>query len=452
MQLIPQALGGHLSAGQIPGPNRILSYQAQIGKEAVENLLTARLSEKSSHGRPTTAARLTTPIPTSSISQPRNLAAPDFTMSKSDDISEAGSSPSPDTAETINARKRKTNLEEIEVDVNLPEPPSKKARRALKKGKPVSTKSAGGDKKNDDDDDTKEDKTKARSEHGVWIGNMPFDVSPTELRRWLVANSGGVILEDSITRLKLPLNHDRMRAKPMGEVEKPVNKGFAYVDFDGIGPQMAAMALSENMLGSRKVLIKSSTSFEGRPKLAKAEEAAEGEGEQAAEQKKVKMNQKVFVGNLGFDTSEDDLWAHFEKCGGIDWVKIATFEDSGKCKGYGWIRFKTPEAAAWAAKGFVKIKEVIETEEDFQDKEQEEGGEEKETEKKYKTRKWWVNKLRGRDLKIEMAEDDQSRYRKRFKKDGKGGKGRPGRDAQGGADAYVQDAVKSAMAAESAAA
>ena len=372
-------------------------------------------------------------------------------MSKTDDISEAGSSPSPDTAETVNSKKRKTNLEEIEVDINLPEPPSKKARRALKKGKPIPTKSAGADKKNDDDD-AKEDKTKARSEHGVWIGNLPFDVSPTELRRWLVANSGGVILEESITRLKMPLNNDRMRLRPMGEVEKPVNKGFAYVDFDGIGPQMAAIALSEEVLGSRKLLIKNSTSFEGRPKPVKAEEGEEGEGEQPAEQKKARnVNQKVFVGNLGFDTSEDDLWAHFEKCGGIDWVKIATFEDSGKCKGYGWIRFKTPEAAAWAAKGFVKIKELIETEEDFQDGVKEEDSEEKEKEKKYKTRKWWVNRLRGRELKIEMAEDDQSRYKKRFKKDGKGGKGRPKKEAAG-ADEYVQDAVKSAMAAESAAA
>lgn len=372
-------------------------------------------------------------------------------MSETDNISEAGSSPSPDTAETINSKKRKTNLEEIEVDVNLPEPPSKKARRALKKGKPVSSKSAGGDKNDDYDDDAKEDKAKVRSEHGVWVGNMPFDVSPTELRRWLVANSGGVILEESITRLKMPMNMDRGGARGLGEIEKPVNKGFAYVDFDGIGPQMAAIALSENVIGSRKLLIKNSTSFEGRPKPVKAEETEEAEGEQPAGQKKAKnANQKVFVGNLGFDTSEDDLWAHFEKCGGIDWVKIATFEDSGKCKGYGWIRFKTPEAAAWAAKGFVKIKEVIETEEDFQDGEQEADGEEKE--KKYKTRKWWVNRLRGRELKIEMAEDDQSRYRKRFKKDGKGGKGRPGRDAQAGAGEYVQDAVKSAMAAESAAA
>lgn len=39
-------------------------------------------------------------------------------------------------------------------------------------------------------------------------------------------------------------------------------------------------------------------------------------------------------------------------------------------------------------------------------------------ERRVKTRKWWVNTLHGRRLKIEAAEDDQTRYKKRY-----GGKG-----------------------------
>lgn len=365
-------------------------------------------------------------------------------MRKEDDTSEAGSSPraSPET-EAQNSKKRKPTLEEIEVDVSLPEPPSKKARRALKKGKPIPSKSAKGHDDSDDEDgagDATGNKAKARSQHGVWIGNLPFDATPTELRRWMVANSGGAITEESITRLKMPMNKDKGRPKP-------VSKGFAYVDFDGAGPQMAAIALSESVLGSRSLLIKDSTSFEGRPKAEKVKADDEAGDEQPAQKEDKNANRKVFVGNLGFDTTEDDLWAHFEKCGGIDWVKVATFEDTGKCKGFAWVRFKTPEAAGWAAKGFVKIKEAVETEEDF-----EEGAQEgSQGERKYKTRKWWVNRLRGRTLKIEMAEDDKARYKKRFKKDGKGRKGQVGGGERGGGE-YLDDAVKSAMAAESAAA
>jgi len=72
--------------------------------------------------------------------------------------------------------------------------------------------------------------------------------------------------------------------------------------------------------------------------------------------------------------------------------------------------------------GFARIKEEIVTEEDFVPKD-DAGGEDEENEQidmaaekkqKFKTRKWWVNRLLGRELKIELAEDDQLRYQKRF--------------------------------------
>lgn len=347
-------------------------------------------------------------------------------MSAREESPMEGTSPGPDPiSDSEKSKKRKSTVEEIEVDVNAPEPPSKRARRALKKGKKLPSKGATSDA-DGDEEGTKEGGDKAkRSEHGVWIGNLPFTVTPSELKTWLVDNSGGVILEETITRIKLPTSKDK--AKQKGDTEKPMNKGFAYVDFNGIGPQMAAIALSENLLGYRKLLIKSSTSFEGRPKAEKAD-AAETDAATQAELAK-NMNRKVFVGNLGFAINEDDLWSHFEKCGEIEWAKVATFQDTGKCKGFGWVKFKTPEGAAWAAKGFVKIKEEILTEEDFQepDGDQDAGADDTQKERKYKTRKWWVNKLKGRTLKIEMAEDDQVRYKKRFGKDSQ----RPGQEGHG---------------------
>ncbi|CRK32244.1 hypothetical protein BN1708_016096, partial [Verticillium longisporum] len=117
-----------------------------------------------------------------------------------------------------------------------------------------------------------------------------------------------------------------------------------------------------------------------------------------------------------------------KKCGEIDWVKVATFEDSGKCKGYGWVKFREAESAGWAVKGFCRIKEELETEDDFvkgkkdkdadaEDNSDEEEDTDAQSEKKFKMRKWWVNRIAGRNLKIELAEDDQVRYKKRFGKD-----------------------------------
>ncbi|RGP68132.1 splicing factor [Fusarium longipes] len=311
-------------------------------------------------------------------------------------------------SEPASSSKRKIELEEIEVNVDAPEPPSKRAKRALKKGKALPAKQDGDAEKKGEDSKDK----KARSEHSVWIGNLPFYVTAVEMRKWLVDNSGGVIADEMITRIKIPTNKEPGRDKSA----KPTNKGFAYVDFSDVAPKVSAISLTENDLGGRKLLIKDATSFEGRPK--KEPEPAENaaDGKTSTEQKQdANASRKIFVGNMGFKTTDEDLQRNFEKCGEIEWVKVATFEDTGKCKGFGWVKFKEPEAAAWAVKGFVKIKEEVETEEDFKDDEEKD----KSQQKQFKTRKWWVNRLMGRELKIELAEDDQARYKKRFGKDRK---------------------------------
>lgn len=382
--------------------------------------------------------------------------------------SESGSSPratSPDPPPNKKAsKKRKNDLDEIEVDLALPEPPSKKAKRALKKGKALPVKKDSDDEGADDDDKEDGDKTadkkeKERSPYGVWIGNLRFTVTKDDLRNWLIDNSGGALTKDLITRVHLPASKQK---HALATFE---NRGFAYVDFKTYEATVAAIALSETEWHRRKLLIKDAKSYEGRPEEHKKKKAgaAEGnskDGEEGKAAEPQSTSRKVFVGNMSFQTTEDDLRELFSKCGEIEWVKVATFEDSGKCKGYGWVKFKDAAAADWAAKGFVKIKEVEETEEDFMDMDdQEEKGEEKsdtnssssdsdsedkkdeaktdkkkatsvppkkQQEKKVKTRKWWVNQLHGRRLKIEHAEDDQTRYKKRFgKKDGqqpKGGK------------------------------
>ncbi|KAI0479839.1 hypothetical protein F4859DRAFT_477520 [Xylaria cf. heliscus] len=343
------------------------------------------------------------------------------------------------------SKKRKTQLDEIEVDLTLPEPPSKKVKRLLKKGKPLPVKPNSDDEADDGlaIPKTKDTKDKKRSEHSIWIGNLPFTLTRVELFKWLVDCSGGTIKEENITRVNLPTNKERNKQarQQNGEASqqnKPQNKGFAYVDFDEESAAVAAMALTETELEGRKVLIKKATSFEGRPQKETAAAATDGStadgteansvGKTAARQQN-NASRKIYVGNLSFQVTEDDVRAQFEKCGEIEWAKVATFEDSGKCKGYGWVKFKEAGAAAWAVKGFVKIKEEIETEDDFRDGDDAKDGDEdveqnKDKKKKFQMRKWWVNRLHGRELKIELAEDDQVRYKKRY------GKGAPARNGK----------------------
>ena len=362
------------------------------------------------------------------------------------------------TPESNKKRKRNSTKEEedeLEIDVSLPEPPSKKALRKAKKSKtkPDATNEDG--KTEDGDGETKSAADKAahpgRTVHGIWVGNLPFTADKDVVRIFFTRQ--GQIPEKEITRIHMPVPP---HAQP-GRV-KPNNKGFAYIDFSTKDSLDKAIALSESLMTGRKVLIKNANSFEGRPEKATAtanalngvtEDGAPAPG--AVDVKTGKpakpayaASQRIFVGNLSFDTTKDDLEQHFEQAGPMEDIHMATFQDTGKCKGFAWIRFQELEAAQAAVQGFIWKDEPASDDEednddddddksDANDSEAESDDDDKKTKKskkakKQKKRKWFLNRLQGRTLRCEFAEDAQSRYKKRY------GKERP-RDGEEGADA-----------------
>ncbi|TAQ89423.1 hypothetical protein B7494_g2256 [Chlorociboria aeruginascens] len=296
-------------------------------------------------------------------------------------------------------KKHKASVEEIEVDINAPEPLSKKALRALKKGKPLPPSKSGAESTPELEKNVKTEKEREkRSEYGVWIGNLPWTVSQEELQTFLVERSG--ISKEMITRVNMPGPNDKTPANKVHEQKsgkKVHNKGFAYVDFSNEVAVIQAVGLSEQLLSGRRLLIKNHKSFEGRP-MKTNEDNKNG----------IPPSKKVFMGNLSFDTTEESIKEHFVKCGSIESVKVATFEDSGKCKGYAWVVFEDLEAAKNAVRGHVLIED---TDDDSQ-------SESKGDVSKPKKTKWFLNNIKGRPLRIEFAEDAQVRYKKRYGKDG----------------------------------
>jgi hypothetical protein len=172
--------------------------------------------------------------------------------------------------------------------------------------------------------------------------------------------------------------------------------------------EQKVIALSETDLNGRKVLIKSASSFEGRPE-SKPAEAGKKPGNPPAK--------KIFVGNLAFDATKEMLEEHFGRCGTVNAVQVATFQDSGKCKGYAWVEFDDLESAEAAVRGWLKVADE-DSEETSEDSDEDEA-EDKPKKKKTKLKKVWVNRLMGRPLRMEFAEDATTRYQKRYGKDAK---------------------------------
>ncbi|PNS20308.1 RNA-binding protein rnp24 [Sphaceloma murrayae] len=389
----------------------------------------------------------------------------------------ASTSPSPPPVSDTKKRKRSSvPAEELEVDVNLPEPPSKKALRRAKKGKSSSGPKASLNDVSDLVDeapnspapgpssDSPTDSKPARSPHGIWIGNLTFTTTPLTLRHFLTTTAS--LSPTAITRINLPLSQrpllpiqarqiltkttDLLSLLPAGtprpDAPKYQNKGFAYIDLDSAESLFLALQATETLLDGRKVLIKDANNFEGRPAPTPTTSTTTPANTAVKDEKP--RSKKVFVGNLSFDVTREDLERHFGQAGEVEDAFVATFEDTGKCKGFGWVRFGDEEAAERAVRGWVwkteggdevevedeEIEEALKgTEDGDEDGDSgEESGEAKGKRRKElsapKKRKWWINKLNGRMLRCEYAEDASTRYKKRFGK---------GRRTDGEKEGYV---------------
>lgn len=302
-------------------------------------------------------------------------------------------------------KKRKLNDgPELEIDVTAPEPQSKKALRKAKKSKgdESSAKPEKPESKKDSHKATESEASK-RSEYGVWIGNLSFATTKDDLRNFFVSNCS--FSEATISRIHLPKGPEKF-----GRFQ---NRGFAYVDFSTEKALKEALALSEQLLTGRRVLIKNAKSFEGRP------EKSQDQGSAGAAQSGHPPSRRIFVGNLGFDVAKEAIEEHFGRCGTVTNVHMATFQDTGKCKGYAWVEFEDIPAAEAAVKGFVMVNEDDE-EDDESDSSSDSASEKKP--KKIRQRRVWVNQLMGRRMRMEFAEDASTRYKKRFGKDGEGKK------------------------------
>ena len=306
-----------------------------------------------------------------------------------------------DLADGSHKKRKLTESDELQIDLSAPEPPSKKAlRKAKKKG--TGSASEPADEENTKTPANQTASTEKRSDYGIWIGNLAFSVSKDDLRKFLTSNCS--FAETAITRIHLPQPSDKSgRAK---------NKGFAYVDFSTQKAVQEALGLSEQLVAGRRVLIKDANNYEGRPQKSQQEEqqssTASGNGNPPSK--------RIFVGNLGFDTTKEAIEEHFRQCGPVKNVHVATFQDTGKCKGYAWVDFEQLPAAEAAVRGFMMVNEDDEDEDIEEDSESESKGHKHSKSKKPRQRRVWVNQLLGRRMRMEFAEDPTLRYEKRFGK------------------------------------
>lgn len=57
------------------------------------------------------------------------------------------------------------------------------------------------------------------------------------------------------------------------------------------------------------------------------------------------MNKKLYVGNLLYETTDEDLKQTFSAAGNVVSATIIRYRDTGRSKGFGFVEMETEEAA-----------------------------------------------------------------------------------------------------------
>jgi len=62
------------------------------------------------------------------------------------------------------------------------------------------------------------------------------------------------------------------------------------------------------------------------------------------------MSKKLYVGNLPFTSTEEDLRTLFGRHGSVDSVNVITDRETGRPRGFAFVEMSEPSAAAYAIK------------------------------------------------------------------------------------------------------
>ena len=165
----------------------------------------------------------------------------------------------------------------------------------------------------------------------IYIEGVPFKATEHDVREFF-APAGGAILS-----CRLPTWHDSGNLR-----------GYGHIEFDSVEACEKAIELDGSYLKDRYIKVE-------RPRVPRILQQAARDKSEILRPAGCKS---VFVKNIPYDTTEDDVREAFKVCGVIDSVRLAVWGHTNQLKGFGYVDFKREDSAEIAVKktGAVSIK------------------------------------------------------------------------------------------------
>jgi nucleolin len=152
----------------------------------------------------------------------------------------------------------------------------------------------------------------------IWVGQLSWNVDNDWLKSEMEAFG-------EVTSARVQL--DRTTGK---------SRGFGYVDFATAAAAKKAFEEGQGKeVDGRAIRIDLST-----PKGDVTDNRAKKFNDQRSA-----PSSTLFIGNLSFDISEDDVWNAFSEHGEVSGVRLPKDPDSGRPKGFGYVEFAAQESA-----------------------------------------------------------------------------------------------------------
>lgn len=154
-------------------------------------------------------------------------------------------------------------------------------------------------------------------ERTVFVKGLNYDLRENDLKNFF-----GKI--GTITRLEMPMKNDGTR-----------NNGYCFVQFKNAKDTKMCMKMDQTEFGERNITVQKATSTKNN----------------------MGFIYTVFVKNLPFSATKEDLREQFEKFGRIHDISVPQdAENEGRNKGFAFVEFKDEPAAEKAVKANITIK------------------------------------------------------------------------------------------------
>lgn len=193
----------------------------------------------------------------------------------------------------------------------------------------------------------------------VFVGHLPYSTTWQDLKD----HFGQV---GTVTYTKILMEKDKGQGKGRTANPEGFSKGMGIVEFSSAEEaQMAIAKLDGSVVKDRSISVEPWTSHDGPdpqkpsapPRAFKGADKGKGASKGKGGGKKGSQNPscKVFVGQLPYSTTWQDLKDHFSQAGTVTYTKIIMEENKGKgkkgrsanpegfSKGMGIVEFSTPE-------------------------------------------------------------------------------------------------------------